>query len=512
MVVSPGGWRSTRADFFKSRSCNDVRLYSFGDDDDEVRELPLDSLSLSPLSSSSSSQEKDNVQLQPNHVSHHPQGTESVSRSRILVLETRGDSTDLSGTASTQLSERDFQSVCSRWGFSRHFRERMARAGALPRFEYALDEPEREDYDHQHDDDDEGNDKGDDKGEEPSRHGRHQLNALEIGFSWGPGHGNFVVALGKYSFVTRTLHLFLSSNGVLEDSGWISNSSISSDLLGHQSISSLISLHKATLRKNPLTLMPLLLECCERLMDIKAQRYNLRMLQIGTAIEALYPTAFADWFKSWRLNSSAGSEQNALLFDCYNDVKWSEKNCRELLGIAERYLWLAEELEKICHERQRQQQQRQVTRRARVQTLLPQELVRSVHHRTSDHSHMLEYLENMITTQFNVQYNHLVQKDAEVSIQISRATKKDGESMKTIAYLTLFFLPVTFVCAIFSTTVFNFENWDLPSTAGLAAGASASARVVSQGWWVFVLSCAVAMVGTIGAWVLLVVRNRKEGG
>jgi len=325
--------------------------------------------------------------------------------------------------------------------------------------------------------------------------------------------------MGRYLPSTRTLYLFVSSNGILEYSGWISGSSTSSDLLNHATISSLLTLHKPALRRNPLVVIPLLLECCERFLDIKAQQYNLHMLHIGTTIETLYPTAFTDWFKSWGLNSAATSEQNGLLFDCYNDVTWSEKNCAELLKIVERYLWLAELLvsrnyqpsgpRPLLHNQQGKQIRHPSSIRRTI--FLPLDLARSAHHRILNHSYMLAYIEKMITTQFNVQYNHLVQKDAEVSIQISRATKRDGESMKTIAYLTLFFLPVTFVCAIFSTTVFDFGNWDIiSSSTGLDA--AASERVVSRGWWVFVLSCVIAMVGTIGAWFILVVKKRREGG
>lgn len=336
----------------------------------------------------------------------------------------------------------------------------------MPRFEYLLDQGEQlEAEEHPT-----AEDKSDSK---------RRLHAIDIGFQWGPGHGNFIIALGKYHLASRTLNLFLSSNGILEYGGWLDNC----ELLGLRSVSDLMARYETGLRRHPLTLVGLLMQCCERFIDLKSQQYNLNMLRIGTALEALYPSAFADWFKSWNLNSTATSEQNTLLFDCYNDVTWTEKNCLQLRGICTQYLWLSEYLEKAYHHHQQ---------------ILPKDIVRDVIHRTDMHSHMIEYLEKMITTQFNHQYNHLVQKDAEVSIQISRATKKDGESMKTLAYLTLFFLPITFVCAIFSTTIFNFENWDLTQS-----------RVVSPGWWVFLLSCLTAMIGTIGAWFLLIVRQQN---
>ena len=65
--------------------------------------------------------------------------------------------------------------------------------------------------------------------------------------------------------------------------------------------------------------------------------------------------------------------------------------------------------------------------------------------------HFYGYLEKVTTTQFTYQYNYFAQKDEEATIQISdtsrqiaEATRQDSSAMKTVAYLTLAFLSVTF--------------------------------------------------------------------
>jgi hypothetical protein len=65
-------------------------------------------------------------------------------------------------------------------------------------------------------------------------------------------------------------------------------------------------------------------------------------------------------------------------------------------------------------------------------------------------------------------FQFMAQKDAKVNIQlattstlIARETKKDGSSMKTIAVLTMCFLPGTFLAVRILNPDFNFENIDL---------------------------------------------------
>ncbi|KAH0558726.1 hypothetical protein GP486_004630 [Trichoglossum hirsutum] len=65
----------------------------------------------------------------------------------------------------------------------------------------------------------------------------------------------------------------------------------------------------------------------------------------------------------------------------------------------------------------------------------------------------------------SVLYNLIAQRDSELNISVARdsrwiasASKKDSSAMKTIAVLTLVFLPGTFVASIFSSTIFDFRS------------------------------------------------------
>jgi hypothetical protein len=151
------------------------------------------------------------------------------------------------------------------------------------------------------------------------------------------------------------------------------------------------------------------------------------------------------------------------------------RDCQGLIDIGLQYLQMADEL------------------RRKYRYEIPKELVQSIIHRAGFHAHTLDYLEKTITTQFSYQYNHIMDEETKLSTQIAHDTKRDSEAMKTIAYLTLVFLPTTFVSAIFSAGAFDLQSW-----RGELTGRS----VVSSGWWVFGLSSLLATILTLGAWLL----------
>lgn len=51
----------------------------------------------------------------------------------------------------------------------------------------------------------------------------------------------------------------------------------------------------------------------------------------------------------------------------------------------------------------------------------------------------------------------MAQKDNDVNIEIARATRADSVAMKTIAIVTLTFLPATYVSALLGMNLFNFD-------------------------------------------------------
>jgi hypothetical protein len=76
------------------------------------------------------------------------------------------------------------------------------------------------------------------------------------------------------------------------------------------------------------------------------------------------------------------------------------------------------------------------------------------------------------------------------AVLYNRISKQDTDSMKTIAVVTLVFLPATFVSAIFSTGIFNFHPTESPNNP----------RTVSEYGWVYLLACVLSTVVTLISW------------
>ncbi|KAJ8063444.1 hypothetical protein OCU04_008661 [Sclerotinia nivalis] len=66
-------------------------------------------------------------------------------------------------------------------------------------------------------------------------------------------------------------------------------------------------------------------------------------------------------------------------------------------------------------------------------------------------------LEDRLRNEINLAFNIVAQYDSRISVRLSKAMQMDSFSMRTIAVLGLLFLPGTFICAIFSTSFFNFS-------------------------------------------------------
>ena len=73
----------------------------------------------------------------------------------------------------------------------------------------------------------------------------------------------------------------------------------------------------------------------------------------------------------------------------------------------------------------------------------------------------------------------------------NRINKQDTQSMKTIAVATLVFLPGTFVSAIFSTGIFNFQASEPPNEP----------KTISKYGWIYLLSCILSTIITLVAWL-----------
>ncbi|KUJ14471.1 uncharacterized protein LY89DRAFT_736505 [Mollisia scopiformis] len=76
------------------------------------------------------------------------------------------------------------------------------------------------------------------------------------------------------------------------------------------------------------------------------------------------------------------------------------------------------------------------------------------------------------------------------AVLYNRISKQDTDSMKTIAVVTLVFLPATFISAIFSTGIFNFHATESPDNP----------RTVSKYGWVYLIACLLSTALTLISW------------
>ncbi|KAG4437607.1 hypothetical protein IFR05_006911 [Cadophora sp. M221] len=81
-------------------------------------------------------------------------------------------------------------------------------------------------------------------------------------------------------------------------------------------------------------------------------------------------------------------------------------------------------------------------------------------------------------------------KIAEESTKIAQETRKDGMSMKTIATLSMLYLPASFVCSVFGTNFFALDT-----------DGGERSFVVSNLWWIIVVVAVPVTLVTYGAWL-----------
>jgi hypothetical protein len=77
------------------------------------------------------------------------------------------------------------------------------------------------------------------------------------------------------------------------------------------------------------------------------------------------------------------------------------------------------------------------------------------------------------------------------AVLYNRINKQDTNSMKTIAVVTLVFLPATFISTVFSTGIFNFHASESPGNP----------RTVSKYGWIYLISCVLSTTLTLFSWV-----------
>ncbi|CCF45730.1 hypothetical protein CH063_00574 [Colletotrichum higginsianum] len=92
----------------------------------------------------------------------------------------------------------------------------------------------------------------------------------------------------------------------------------------------------------------------------------------------------------------------------------------------------------------------------------------------------------MATTQ--VVISRIARHDNQINMAISVATRRDNSQMRSIAFVTMFYLPLTSIATIFSMNVFN---WD----------AKDGENLMTTHFWLYLAVAGVSTVLTLGLWV-----------
>ncbi|KAI0427750.1 hypothetical protein F5Y09DRAFT_344327 [Xylaria sp. FL1042] len=97
--------------------------------------------------------------------------------------------------------------------------------------------------------------------------------------------------------------------------------------------------------------------------------------------------------------------------------------------------------------------------------------------------------EKRMLNEIQLAFNTVAQHDASTSVKIGLATQSDSLTMKSIAFVTLTFLPPTFISAIFSMSFFDYS--------------AGSGWVVSDKFWVYWVFAIPTTLLTVVAWYFL---------
>ncbi|KAK2129217.1 hypothetical protein NOF04DRAFT_1321582 [Fusarium oxysporum II5] len=96
------------------------------------------------------------------------------------------------------------------------------------------------------------------------------------------------------------------------------------------------------------------------------------------------------------------------------------------------------------------------------------------------------FLHSRLETELNVLYNLIAHTNAELNLRIASTTGLDSAAMKTLTFVTIAFLPATFIATLFSMPMFDWE--------------SDGKETISPNFWIYwVVSIPLTLI-TAGGW------------
>ncbi|KAI4185217.1 MAG: hypothetical protein LQ346_005946 [Caloplaca aetnensis] len=240
---------------------------------------------------------------------------------------------------------------------------------------------------------------------------------------------------------------------------------------------------------SPLQVINILVSEYEALMESDRQDLDIRVREL----EAKTGMSAHIFDESLR---AAANEHNALLKDlhvCDGQLAFYERTQKFQVGLIE---WLQAQHETLNHFRFGVRELQGIPpadRPAEEVVTSSFDLLASL---SRERLEQVCSLRNRIRIQLNVVVHVIAQVDGRTNIAIAEAsrriafeTKRDSDAMKTIAALTMVFLPATFVATLFGMVFFTAES-DSPS----------GFRVNSL-WWIYVAVTIPLTMLTVGAWL-----------
>ncbi|CAF3616058.1 hypothetical protein SNK03_003900 [Fusarium graminearum] len=113
-------------------------------------------------------------------------------------------------------------------------------------------------------------------------------------------------------------------------------------------------------------------------------------------------------------------------------------------------------------------------------------ILRSLRHRASANKERL-------LNEVQLAFNSVAQYDSRVAVKIGRATQSDSAAMKTIAFVTLAFLPGTFISALFSMSFFNVDDdtgqWTVSNKIWMYWAIAIPVTLITSGLWLLWQRC-----------------------